>query len=136
MGTNNKIYVLKTAFWLGAITDALAALIMIFPNWGGVIFGHDNPMITHAYRYTLSLGAALMVGWTVLLIWGSLKPFERKGLLLITICPVILGIIAAQVYAVSSGYIELKKMVPVWIHLTIISCFFLLAYFNSKNTRE
>lgn len=131
-----KIKILKIAFWIGAITDALAAIIMIFPELRVYIFGSDNLIITPEYRYALGMGAALMVGWTVLLIWGSLKPSERKGLLIITVFPVIAGIVIAQIQAVSSGYIETIRMIPLWIHLTLISSFFLFAYFNSINLKR
>ena len=112
-----SVKILKIAFWIGAITDGLAAIIMIFPALRVYIFGPDNVQITPAYRYSLGMGAALMVGWTVLLLWGSIKPVERKGLLLITAFPVITGIVIAQIYAVSSGLVELSGMIPLWIHL-------------------
>ena len=127
-----KKTILKTAFWIGAITDGLAAIVMIFPGLRICIWGADNFMITREYRYALGMGAALMLGWTVLLLWGSLKPIERRDLLVITVFPVITGIVLAQVYAVSSGYLEIKSLIPVWTHLTLISSFFLFTYFKSK----
>nr|WP_319266702.1 hypothetical protein [uncultured Draconibacterium sp.] len=132
MRKRNKIKLLKIAFWIGAITDALAAIIMIYPKLGTYLFKHENVVITPEYRYALGMGAALMVGWTVLLIWGSFKPFERKGILVITVFPVITGIVLAQIYAVSCGYIALKNMIPIWIHLTVISSYFLSTYFKSN----
>jgi hypothetical protein len=127
-----SIKTLKIAFWIGAITDGLAAIIMIFPTWRIYIFGPDNVEITQAYRYSLGMGAALMVGWTILLFWGSIKPLERKGLLIITVFPVITGIVMAQIYAVSSGLVKLSGMIPVWIHLTFISSLFVFAYVKSN----
>jgi len=127
-----SIKTLKIAFWIGAITDGLAAIIMIFPTLRFYIFGPDNVEITQAYRYSLSMGAALMVGWTILLLWGSIKPLERKGLLIITVFPVITGIVMAQIYAVSSGLVELSGMIPIWIHLTFISSLFVFAYLKSN----
>ena len=132
MENKTKIKLLKTAFWIGAITDGLAAVIMIFPELREFVFGSDSFEITPAYRYALGMAAALMTGWTVLLIWGSLKPMERKGLLIITVFPVISGIVIAQLYAVYSGYIECVRLIPLWAHLTLISSFFIYAYFKSK----
>lgn len=123
---------LRIAFWIGAVTDALAAVIMIFPDLRVLIFASQNEIITPEYRYALGMGASLMFGWTALLIWGSLKPVERRELLVLTVFPVISGIILAQIYAVSNGYISLKNIFPIWIHLTLISSFFLFSYFNSK----
>lgn len=136
MSIKNKIKLLKIAFWIGAVTDGIAAIIMIFPQLRSCLFGSDNLIITPQYRYALGLGAALMVGWTVLLIWGSLKPLERKGILLITIFPVITGIVIAQIYSVVSDYVQLTKMIPIWIHLTFITCLYLIAYFRVKNVSK
>lgn len=135
MDKDKKITILKIAFWIGAITDALAAIVMAFPDLRVYVFGGDKLELAPDYRYSLGMGAALMAGWTILLIWGSLKPLDRKGILVITVFPVILGIVIAQVYAVSSGYIETGKMIPVWIHLTVISSFFLFAYYKAKNIK-
>lgn len=128
----NNCRLLHAAFWIGAITDGLAAIIMIFPALRVYVFGSENFEITPATRYVLGMGATLMLGWTVLLLWGSLKPVERNGILIITIFPVITGIVVAQIYAVSSGYIEMNRMIPLWIHLALISSFFLFAFIKSK----
>lgn len=103
-----------------------------FPYNEVLHFGPDKVEITPAYRYSLGMGAALMLGWAVLLLWGSVKPVERKGLLIITVFPVITAIVMAQIYAVSAGLVELSGMIPVWIHLIFISSLFLYAYFTSK----
>ena len=136
MRYSKQIKVLKIAFWIGAITDAFAALIMIFPELGEYIFRHENADITPEYRYALGMGAAFMIGWTMLLIWGSLKPVERRGILVLTVFPVITGIVLAQIYAVFSGYIEVVRILPLWIHMTLISSFFLFTYFKSTNLKQ
>ena len=127
---------LRIAFWIGAITDALAAVIMIFPKLGAYFFKHENVDITLEYRYALGMGAALMLGWTAILIWGSIKPVERRGILVLTVFPVIIGIVLAQIYAVYSGYIEAARIFPLWIHLTLISSFFLFSYFKSNSIKQ
>ena len=132
MTTERKIKLLKIAFWTGAVTDALAAIVMIFPQLRTLIFGSDSFTITPEYRYALGLGAALMLGWTVLLIWGSFKPIERRVLLIITVFPVITGIVIAQIYAVNSGYIHLGKALPLWIHLLVISSLFIYSFVKTK----
>jgi hypothetical protein len=135
MKTAGKIRLLKITFWIGAVTDALAAIVMIFPQLRVYIFGPENFLLTPANKFALGLGASLMIGWTVLLIWGSFKPIERRGLLIITVVPVITGIVIAQVYAVESGYIQLNKMIPLWIHLLLISIFFIFSFLKTKESK-
>jgi hypothetical protein len=56
-----------------------------------------------AYRYAMGMGASLMLGWTVLLLWADWKPLERKGVLLIALFPVVLGLALNEVAAVRAG---------------------------------
>jgi hypothetical protein len=135
MNNETKIKLLRIAFGIGAITDALAAIIMIFPQLKTFIFGSANISIASEYRYALGLGASLMLGWTVLLIWGGHKPLERRGLLVITVFPVITGIVIAQIYAVSSGYIQLTKIFPIWIHLSLVSALYIYSFIKTKENK-
>jgi len=52
------------------------------------------------YRHSMGLAASLMLGWTFLLIWADQKPVERKGILLLTIFPVISGLLSAGIFGV------------------------------------
>lgn len=132
MDKKRIILFVKICFWIGAITDGLAAIIMIFPSLRIYIFGDENFNLTSDLRYGLGLGGSLMLGWTVLLIWGSRKPIERRDLLLMTIFPVIIGIVLFQIYTVTVGYITFVKMLPIWIHLSIIVTLYLVAYIKTK----
>jgi hypothetical protein len=82
---------------VGAIADGLATLRMLFPK---IAYGVE-------YRYALGLGASLMLGWSFLLIWADRKPLERKGVILLTVFPVITGLILAEIYALVSGLVQL-----------------------------
>jgi hypothetical protein len=53
-----------------------------------------------------------MFGWTFLLIWADRKPLERKGVPLLTVAPVILGLALNNVSAVSSGLRPLQSTLP------------------------
>jgi len=120
---NNRILWLRTSYWVGAAADGFASFRMIFPK------------IAHGveYRYALGLGASLMLGWTFLLIWADRKPLERKGVLLLTAFPVVTGLLLAEIYAVFSGIISLKKMLPTGIFLVALIVLFSFSYFNARD---
>ncbi len=42
---------------------------------------------------------AVAVAWAFLLLWADRRPLERKGILLLTIFPVLVGLIASGVYS-------------------------------------
>jgi len=122
----NKIIWLRISYWVGAIADGIAILRMLFPK---IAYGVE-------YRYALGLGASLMLGWTFLLVWADRKPLERKGVLLLTVFPVITGILLAEIYSVTKGLITFEKMLPTGIFLVVLIALFIFSYFNAKDLQS
>ena len=122
----NKIIWLRISYWVGAIADGIATLRMLFPK---IAYGAE-------YRYALGLGASLMLGWTFLLVWADRKPLERKGVLLLTVFPVITGILLAEIYSVTKGLITFEKMLPTGIFLLVLIALFLFSYLNAKDVQS
>jgi len=82
-----KFLVAKTVFWIGTIGDGLIAIewFMISLGVAGLpalpsFFVGDG----RDYRFAMGVAALFMTAWTALLYWGSRKPLERRGLLLLT----------------------------------------------------
>ena len=68
---------LKASYLVGAVADGLIGVLMLMPSRMGET----------ELRYAMGLGAALMFGWTALLLWAWRAPMERRGVLLLTIFP-------------------------------------------------
>ena len=126
-------HLLKIAFWVGAITDAFAILPMLSRRVGVALFGGDSNGGKDEYRFAMGIGASLMAGWTLLLLWGSANPIERRALLLLTICPVITGIVIASVIAARRGVVLRSRLIPLWIHLGVVSIFYGVVYALSSS---
>ncbi|MBN1425225.1 hypothetical protein JXA88_11785 [Candidatus Fermentibacteria bacterium] len=118
----------RIAFLLGAVTDGLAILPMLSRRVGAALFGGNSSRSHHEYRYAMGIGASLMAGWTLLLLWGAASPLERRAILVLTIFPVITGIVAATVLAVRRGVIRLSHAIPLWAHLGAVSVFYAVVY--------
>lgn len=129
---DNKVFWLRLSYWVGAIADGLTVIPMLFPSVGQAMFGGYHFVPTPEYLYAMRLGAALMLGWTFLLLWADRKPLERKGILLLTLFPVLSGIIMAGILLVASGVITFDKMVPLWILQTVIFVLFAFSYLNAR----
>jgi hypothetical protein len=119
---------LRISFLVGAITDGLAIIPMIFPRIGSSLFGGDITRLGAEYRYAMGIGSSLMAGWTALLIWGAINPIERRDILIITLFPVIAGIIVATAVGVRSRVVLLSRVIPLWIHLGCMSILFVVSY--------
>ena len=119
---------LRVAFLVGAITDGLAVMPMLSRRIGTALFGGDRSRDNIEYRFAMGIGAALMAGWTLLLLWGAASPIARRDILLLTVFPVITGIVLAMVFAARLGLVSVSRTIPLWIHLGVVSMFYIVVY--------
>lgn len=123
---------LRVSYWSGAVLDGLAVPTMLFPG----LFAATNRLPDFhpgiEYRFAMGMGASLMMGWTALLIWADRKPLERKGVLLITLVPVVLGLVVNEVLAVRAGFLSVAAMAPIWVVQALLSILFLFSYWNAR----
>jgi hypothetical protein len=100
---NREVRWLRVSYWVGAIVDALAFLEMLFPGTLRALLGDPGQEFSVEYRLAQAFGAPLMIGWTVLLLWADRKPLERKGVLVITVFPVVSGLLIRGVVGAATG---------------------------------
>jgi hypothetical protein len=112
MRFEQKVTWLRVSLWAGAIFDALVLVPMLSPRAASALFGISDQDATPGFRYAMFLGASLMAGWTCLLAWAARAPLERRGVALMTVVPVLGGIGLSGFYAVVSGFIPVKEMLP------------------------
>jgi hypothetical protein len=132
---NKKILLLRICYWVGAIADAIPAIIMLLPTLGGSLYGIPDFNPGSEYRYAMGLGASLMLGWTFLLVWADRRPVERRGVLLLTVFPVLFGIIITGIYAVATGLISAGRMIPTWIFQGVITGLYLFSYLYTRDLK-
>ena len=133
METMTGIRWLRLSYWTGAIVDAVAGILMLFPEAGRAFYGVTDFEATADYRYAMRFGASLMFGWTLLLLWADRRPLERRGVLPITVL-VIGGLAWAGAYAVRSGLIPFFNMLPSWALQLVLVILFL--YSHARSRRE
>src|SRR5512133_958728 len=104
-GMRRTILLLRVSYWIGAVTDALAAIAMLFPDLGGKVYGLSNFTPGADYRYAMGSAASLMLGWTALLLWANRAPLERRFVLVLTVFPVIAGLAASEIAAIRAGFL-------------------------------
>ncbi len=123
---------IRLSFWMGAIFDAVVIFPMLSPQIAGAMFGIPDFHPGIDYRYAMGLGAALMAGWTVLLLWADRKPWERRDILLLTLFPVLTGLILAGIDAVRLGFIRSEKMAPTWFIQGALVILYLATYLRTR----
>lgn len=129
----NKIRWLRISYWVGAILDGLYVIPMVVPQWAGALFGAPNFPTTPEIRYVFNVGAALMAGWTALLIWADRKPVERRGVLLLTLFPVKVGLDLASIALGLSGAMPLSRLLISKIDSVGLWVLYTYSYLNSRD---
>jgi hypothetical protein len=124
---------LRISYWVGAIVDLLAAVGLLVPPIGSIVYGISSFDPGSDYQYAAGVAASLMLGWTVLLLWADRRPLERRGVLMLTVCPVLVGLIASGVLAVRAGFVSIVAMVPTWVLQLALCALFLFSYLRSRH---
>jgi hypothetical protein len=117
---------LRICYITGAVFDGLIGFLMLIPSRMG----------ESEFRYPMGLGAALMFGWTILMLWGNKKPLERKGILLITIFPVITGLVATGIWAAASGFFPAGRIMPSSILGLALIILFGFSYLKARSASK
>jgi len=133
---DSRIIWLRISYWVGAILDGLWVIPMLFPAIGAKIYGIEDLTMSGEFRYALAVGAALMLGWTFLLLWADRKPVERRGIVLLTIFPVKVGLDLANIYLFVYGFATVQGMIPSWIISILVYALFIYSYVNSRSLVE
>ena len=115
-----KITLLKITFWIAALADAYVAIkLLLVPYSMGV-----------QYKPEMETIASLMIGWTILLIWASIKPIERKFILLLTIIMMTIGRFI-ELFAIINKKVTLNEITQNTLPTIILLAFFIIMYILS-----
>jgi len=123
-----RITLIKSVCWIAAAVDAAVALGMVFPRLIQPALQIAASPTSVETRYALGAGAALMSGWTALLLWASAEPVARRGVLLLTAVPVIAGLALATLYGHVYGYIPRGGALSVWTLQGVLVVLLAVAY--------
>ena len=94
---------LRTICWIGALVDLIFAVAMITPSLWSWLLGLEGYAPSLIHRLDMGAGASLMFGWTLLLLWAGQNPVARRGVMLLTIFPVISGLGITSALAIYTG---------------------------------
>jgi hypothetical protein len=123
------VKVLKLAYLLGAITDLLVFLMMVFPQFATAFWGIEG--FTEEYYFAMGMGAPLMFAWTLLLLWAYKEPIERRFVAPLTIL-VIIGIAITNTIMTTRGLFTTTGIIPSFIIQGILLLAFSVGYVFTK----
>jgi hypothetical protein len=116
MQNDRALMLLRISFWAGTIVDGFVAIQLLLPDFWAAFNGFTIHANSPELNDALGVGASLLIGWTALLLWADRKPVERRGVLLITAFPVILGVFINNLLGITSG---LRTFQGTWLSLIV-----------------
>lgn len=87
-----RILRIRTFYWFGAILDARLGIVLLVKRYlemPDFMRNSDSGATLLAELYSVGQDCGLMWGWTFLLIWADRKPLARRGIILLTVFPVV-----------------------------------------------
>ncbi len=129
MTSQRTLRILRIICCTGAVADAVWAAALIYPP----LYGHltrtplTDPNLS--LRLAMGIGASLMAGWTLLLVWAAADPVHRRAVMLLTAVPVLAGLILVSIIGLINGN------TPVWIPCksTFLCIVMLAGFFIAKS---
>ena len=115
---------------MGILLDAAAAILLMFPSLAAQFFHWSTFQPSPALSSIAGYAASLMWGWTFLLFWANQKPVERRGVLLLTVFPVLAGLIITRIMDARSG---LTVWFPAGLLQPVLVVLFLFVYFSTND---
>lgn len=102
-----KIFWIRAFYWIGAMLDARAGIILFMKRYlelPDFVRSSGSGIELLGALHGVGQACALMWGWTLLLIWADRKPLERRGIILLTIVPVVLLLMVNVIQLISAGF--------------------------------
>jgi hypothetical protein len=130
---NNKLLFVRSILIIGAVLDALFVPPLIIPSLAGMVIGVKSFKPDAASLYLMHVAAALMAGWMGVLFWTAIKPVERRGIIPITLFPLLSGLAAAGIYFYQSGGISLGRTIAL---VSISMVLFIAQFIGYLFTKE
>jgi len=128
-----KILWLKISYWTGAIADFIVGFALLFsPKLTKLLWLLETPTEGVGLLWAKYAGS-MIFAWTCLLLWGVQKPIERKGILVLTVVPVIVSLIGSEVYALANNVIPSPGL---WLFIAMQIALMILFSYGLYNVRN
>jgi hypothetical protein len=127
-----KIMWLKVSYLAGAILDLVVGIAMLFPKLTEFLWQLETPIQGAELIWTKYFGVVALA-WTSLLLWAMQKPIERKGTLVLSIFPILIGMIGIEVYAIVNN---LSPSLNLWLFIVAQTALVILFSYSLYNVRN
>jgi hypothetical protein len=127
-----RITTIRLCYAVGAVADAVIGIVLLSPAMLAETLGLAEVPSRLSEQVALMMTATLLFGWTGLLLWGAQSPVERRGVLLLTIFPVIAGLALVVLLGWSGSYISTAGAAVIWSMQVLLVGLFAWAFVSAE----
>ena len=141
MKSENRLYILRAGYWIGAIMDGIYSLNVCMVWLFGTSAGFDPIRLVRfteglQSQYAWGMVLAIMLSWTILLVWADRKPIERRDVILLTAYPLVSLLLADTFFALSVGIVTWIEIFAVQVAYVFLIVLFTLGYFLTRTMTQ
>jgi hypothetical protein len=127
-----KVTSITMVYVIGAAVDAVVGTLLLFPSALAEVVGLAEVPSRLSERVALAMTASLLIGWAALLLWAMRSPIERRGVLLLTVFPVITGLGLAVALGWNGSYISTVGAAMIWTSQGLLIGLFAWGYASAR----
>jgi peptidoglycan/LPS O-acetylase OafA/YrhL len=113
---DRSVILIRFCYWLGAVLDGVVG----FQLWSQLLASRQFDLDDQRL-------AALMLGWTLLLVWADRRPIERRGVLLLTVFLFASGLFYSA-FALLTQQATWSEVLPLSAAILVMAVVFCIAY--------
>jgi hypothetical protein len=134
----DKTTLLRISYWVGAIIDAKGAFLLAFPTAVPGLyeaFFARSPETTPEFIGVSRIASTMIFAWTCLLLWADKEPRSRKGVLLLTVCPIGFIILLLRFLAIVQYGLTMEGLLGIVFFFLLIG-FFAFSYIVNRKPKN
>jgi hypothetical protein len=137
----NSVKLLRVSFWIAAILDGVYSL-NISLVWLIDGFSGFDPIRMIRFtsglesRYAWGMVFALMISWTILMIWADRRPLERKDTIMLTAFPLVTVLLIDTLFAIAVGLVTLIDILAIQLVYIFLIALFTSSYYLTRNNEQ
>ena len=137
MRTENRVLMLRTSFWVGAILDGIYAINMSLVWLLDEYSGFDPIRLMRftsgaESRYAWGFACSVVISWTLLLIWADRNPVERKEIIMLTAFPLVSGLLFDTFFAIGVNLTTWADILPIQLVYIFLIVLFTSSYLLTR----
>ncbi|MHA2425672.1 MAG: hypothetical protein ACXAEF_12855, partial [Candidatus Thorarchaeota archaeon] len=87
-------------------------------------------------QYAWGMVFAIMLSWTILLVWADRRPVERRDVIMLTAFPLVSLLLADTFFAIAVGIVTLAEILAIQLAYVFLIVLFTSGYLLTRKLEQ